>query len=134
MNGLKNHAAIGNKTDECLSALIMSDSGQEHRILYNNPRSWEERRPIVPFVNIDDTNGSERLNIQSGAVTISTKSQLTFLHTKNSETLFLGTEEKFRKIGTKINPKKLEKCSVSLLQARLLSTPLSTWEGKKLNR
>ena len=107
MDGVRNRSRILDSTDHCRSSINSSNVGQEHQISFTDPKIWSDRLSIVPYVYIDDTNGSERLNLSLGAVVVSAGRQKTVLHARNSETFFLGAQEKSFQIGMKINPKKL---------------------------
>lgn len=76
MRGGRKGAVIYDTTNELdMSALNLSDSNQEIRITFEEPRGWNDRLPVSPFVYIDDTNGVERLGIEGGVRSISSKRQ-----------------------------------------------------------
>ena len=114
MQNVKKGAIITESTDNLIkSALALSLSNQAIDSGADDPHQWASRDPIVPFTYIDDSNGSERLNLKNGTVQYSEEKQKVIMHAKNRETFFNSYKERSAKLGMKINPTKTQLLCIS---------------------
>ena len=105
---------------DCGSELYLSLTNNKHD--NTNEMQNENRPPIIPpIIHIDDTNGSENLNMSKGRFTNTTNRQKTSIHAKNSETFFRTVQDRSEEIGMKIMRRKLSCCAYPLRGADTLT-------------
>ena len=114
MQGRSKKAVIADSTDELLrSALMLSESNEELNNSAPVPPNWIARKNIVPFTYIDDSNGSERLNMSSGVVSYSQNKKEVSIHARDCQTFFTQIADRSSQIAMKINASKTQLLCIS---------------------
>ena len=114
MQGHQKCNIITDSTDECLrSALLLSNTNPEIDITYDEPPGWAAHSDMIPFVYIDDTNGSERLLLKNAVQTNTTSNQKLEIHARSCEAFFKGVRETSSKIGMKFYAGKTQLLCIS---------------------
>ena len=114
MPGHKKGAVLADSEEDCIqSALLLSNTNPEINSDATDPPQWHQRPPLKTYTYIDDTNGSERLNLNNALVKYTANKQEQEIHAKNCERFFNGVAANSDELGMKINSQKTQLLAIS---------------------